>query len=498
MVSLFHDGVLPGDPEADLFFTAVILEALDEAREALQIAGLIIDPSVELPQRQFTAHLDDIPNGEPDISYVDDTVFVVADKAPAVTKTTAQACSIIHDVFAKFDLPLNFKPGKSEIVFNFVKLKSRQAKAQFFIHEDGLLLHEHRGRMLPVHSSDAYTHLGAYISANLSMMPEVIHRVNTMWIMMAEFRRCFYRNACYSPESKLATLHTLLYSRLFYNAAVWMKLNTGCFRKLNGAYLRCIHAVAGTKRQDYDDPTINQQALASTRQVPLAEHLRVLRLQFILRLMTHAPDILLLMLDVSPSWKSIIIDDLTWMQTNTNKLGDMPVPSDSLAAWLRLAKEHKSQWEKLCILVRDKFIPDPSPSSPESGPVDEPPCTFGCYECGAHFAKFRGLRMHARVVHKVRTPHLAAVHDTFCLACLKQHHSTDRLLQHLKSSPSCFELVSLNVPPMDAIDIQSLRDSERAILREARHAGKARPAQLRLPCIRLHGPLPKWATRNSD
>jgi len=38
-VSLFLQGVLPGDPEADLLFVVIILEALDEVHDKLVLAG---------------------------------------------------------------------------------------------------------------------------------------------------------------------------------------------------------------------------------------------------------------------------------------------------------------------------------------------------------------------------------------------------------------------------------------------------------------------------
>ena len=96
--------------------------------------------------------------------------------------------------------------------------------------------------------------------------------------------------------------------------------------------------------------------------------------------------------------------------------------------------------------------------------------------------------------HGMRSPLLAAVHDTSCLSCLKQYHCTDRLLQHLQAVPACFHRVSQNVEAMDTEALQVMRGLERDILRAAQRTGKGRPVQLRMPCIRLHGPLTRWAS----
>ena len=345
-----------------------------------------------------------------------------------------------------------------------------------------------------MHIADAYKHLGAYIAANLSMLPELNHRINSLWATIASFRKAFYHNKAFGKDTKAATLHTLLHSRLFYNAAMWMRLNKGNFRKINGAYLKSIHMVAETKIGEYTDPLVNQRALASTGQTPLDVHLRFLRLRFLPRLLRLAPDILLTILDVAPTWKAMIIEDLAWMAANSSKLNSMPDPAQHLAEWLAMASQHPAQWIGLCKLVRAKFVPAPCTALPPPEPAPELPKPLCCYECGYACTSWASLRMHARMSHGMRSPLLAAIHDTSCLSCLKQYHCTDRLLQHLQAVPACFHRVSQNVEAMDTEALQVMRGLERDILRAARRTGKGRPLQLRLPCVRLHGPLTSWAS----
>ncbi len=61
-VSQFHEGILPGDPQADLLFTVVIRQAFDEIHSRLIGARLVESHGPGLECRVFSAHIVDIPS----------------------------------------------------------------------------------------------------------------------------------------------------------------------------------------------------------------------------------------------------------------------------------------------------------------------------------------------------------------------------------------------------------------------------------------------------
>ncbi len=128
----YSKGVLPGDPEADLWFTIVIKEALDEIHQRLVAAGLA-EPVAALPvEPAFAAHLAAEQRLPLEVSYVDDSVFLVAAAARSICDHTAQACAIIQDTFDRFGLPINFAPGKTEVVLGLHGKGSKVVRAEVY------------------------------------------------------------------------------------------------------------------------------------------------------------------------------------------------------------------------------------------------------------------------------------------------------------------------------------------------------------------------------
>jgi len=164
-VSLFSKGVLPGDPEADLLFTIVILQALDAIHHRLVEAGLV-DPTSNAPaERAFSAHVDVIPDMPADISYVDDSVVLVEDAAERNCQTIGRTCVITQTTFEEFGLPVNYAPGKTEVVVGFVGAGSRAARLELVFEQQGRIQFEHAGGTLHILVSQVYKHLGTFVAA---------------------------------------------------------------------------------------------------------------------------------------------------------------------------------------------------------------------------------------------------------------------------------------------------------------------------------------------
>ena len=90
---------------------------------------------------------------------------------------------------------------------------------------------------------------------------------------------------------------------------------------------------------------------------------------------------------------------------------------------------------------------------------------------------------------------LNAVHDTKCVACMREYHCLVRLVKHLRKG-SCFDLVTNNVPP-DPSAWPPLQTQMRLIQRDLRRKIRKLPEMLR-PIIRIEGPLQSWAAHLED
>ena len=114
---------------------------------------------------------------------------------------------------------------------------------------------------------------------------------------------------------------------------------------------------------------------------------------------------------------------------------------------------------------------------------------FFCYECGLAFRSAAGVRMHCKMKHGMRSDVEAAVHDTYCLACMQDVHSVDRLVPHPRAGGSrCGNLVLLHAGPAAAGRITDLRNASRAAATELKRLRRRPP-----PAVRICGPLPPWA-----
>ncbi len=133
---------------------------------------------------------------------------------------------IIQDTFARFGLPINFAPGKSEVVLGLHGKGSKLVRAEVYLERVGRLRVPLAGGDVRVVITDAYKHLGSMISSDTRMAAEVSHRIKSLWAAVRPIARNFFRSDRFDPEVKALTLQPLLLSRLLFNAATWNPLSS--------------------------------------------------------------------------------------------------------------------------------------------------------------------------------------------------------------------------------------------------------------------------------
>ena len=84
----------------------------------------------------------------------------------------------------------------------------------------------------------------------------------------------------------------------------------------------------------------------------------------------------------------------------------------------------------------------------------------------------------------------AYAHGTACPACLKEFHTRERLVCHLKVAGRCWEAVTVLVPPLAPEEVVRL-DVESAQVQRANRRAGMHDRKAHLPAYRIPGPLPE-------
>ena len=328
------------------------------------------------------------------------------------------------------------------------------------------------------------------------MAPEVNLRIASTWSCVAQHAKSFFRAPNILADVKLKTLQPLLFSRLLYNAGVWPRLLVGQHKRLNGALLKVLHMVSNTPKVDLALAHSDIRVHIATGTPLLKDLLIMLRLRQLPRTCRTAPPFLRHLLDCDETFRQLVCEDMAWLGGHVHQLSDLGEPAHDLGAWVLFCQQYPSTWKKYISIARDRCLAELPKALLDAAvvlPIAPAELSFCCYECGQHFAAAKPLAMHCRMFHAARSPLLIAVHDTtHCLACLSEFHELSRLIQHLRAKTRCYESIVQHALRPPGIDLEVLRQPSRLALK-ATKSGLARPLVMRLPFVKLAGPLPHWA-----
>ena len=105
-----------------------------------------------------------------DIAFVDDVMFMLADEtAEGLHAKLRKAIDIVADTFASYGLSVNMNPGKTEIVWHLVGVRSRVIKRSC-IFDGKSMVSSLKGRKVGIVGQ--YQHLGTIQHAGGSTLPD--------------------------------------------------------------------------------------------------------------------------------------------------------------------------------------------------------------------------------------------------------------------------------------------------------------------------------------
>ena len=480
-------GTRPGDPVADLAFTCVMRQILQEFVHA---ASDIL-PSLFAGEGQVKV---------PPITWVDDVaIFLEADTAVQVQEQARSVVSIMASKCRSFGLDINFAPGKSEVLFQLHGRDAAKLRTQLH-HEKTLDIGEGCWSSIQISVTSRYTHLGIVHTANQSFDVELQYRLARGKEAMRECRKTILANQAIPPHRRWTLARSLILSRVFFACEIWPPLTSVQTARINSFVVKVARHILG-KLNYPSQPHTTDDDIISQLQVPSVDTiLRAARLRYVARVWKFAPGQLkqlLTSLDdgTDRSWLHRIRTDFQWLHDRSNRVKHFPDPMVDDRQWWDLVQQQ--EWNALIRRVcdadtvythymaryrvwRQQFrtaITDAGVKLHQ--PAPEPTSTKGliaCPHCDKSFATPRALSVHQYKVHGNHADVRQFISDTVCGVCLKDFHSLQRVRQHLQykqHEDKCLRRLQAIWWPHQPIDLP-----RKAELKSSH----------RLPAVRVQGP----------
>ena len=467
-------GSRPGSPIADIAFNKMM-------------SGLLQDLQSE------SMHMDEYTQGcellgvyTPPIAWVDDVAIPLATTSPsALIPLVKQVLRTVHLLFCDRGLTLSLDRGKTEAVLNFRGPGSDGLRTQLFDRDHPpTLVVETEHHILSLRVVPSYKHLGAQFTMNIDMEKEIFARLGSARQAFEEMKAQIF-------------LHSLILSRLLYGCAIWTDVSNSTLKKLESTltgYYRRIYDVGFWKADHLTDDTFLRSNQLPSFRIIWARH-RLIYLQHIAQHGAVFHKALLHLERLTQSgWLVELQDDLDWLQ----RLHPLPfdLPHDrhewvhawevlrsckTWKSWIKLACKKHALQEKLAWEVsslHDGVLAGLQSAGlqllPDCDPPPEP--HLSCRHCDAHFTTHQRRALHEFRIHKIHAAERYLVQSTICGGCLKDFHTTFRVVQHLRHRPNrCWSRLDGVKTPAEPVHI-NLPAHQQGVVR--------------FPAIRRHhGPL---------
>ena len=391
-------GTRPGLPLADLLFNIAMIEVLNNVILDLQCLGIV----AEVPGLQ-----DEAPGSSPypAIAWQDDVALVFnADSNAELRVRMHQVVSSVLQRFEEAHMVINFAKGKTELIAVYRGVNATQCQRQDVIQEGGTI--KLTEGAIPVQTVSRYQHLGSLLQGDAESDSEVWARIRMAQDALGMLRRGAFQVRGLSTPCRVALLETLVFSRLFYNAATWVTIHRPAWKALQQFYHRAVRAAVRLPVKDAAAET-NARALRIAELPEVGTQLRLRRLQHLGHLARSAPKELLVVLDfeettASSSWGALVAEDLQWLRLCGGTFADVAPQVVGTSAMLPWIQTHSTDWKgwlrrakQYAVTLQNveadvawfrqqmrRVLPECGMAFQPQGP--SPQVTLACPECGAH------------------------------------------------------------------------------------------------------------------
>ena len=443
-------------------------------------------------------------HGVHEVTYVDDEGFLIAAQTPRILVAAVHALlEALCQTFRAFGLIINFGPGKTEIM---VQLRGRNAAVtkQELKNAGGFQLPQTAGAQL-LRIVSSYKHLGCMLADDGVTHVDVVRRVNAANSAYAPIAMKVLGRQTLARLQRIRLASALVFSRLFYNTAVWSSISTWSLGKLNAMYMRVLRRILGATRFD-DTCAMTDLQVRTLIGMPAIEcYISRLRLSYFASMLTSPAFTLRALLAITAPdgsrlpWWSLLVADLQLLHdTFPRRFAELGRPQRD-TAWLE--SQDASQWCSFIEAFPHQFresvkqlVVHESVLDTHVGPLNAPECTSHgahvCATCGKSFASKRARDMHGRKKHAERSPFASLIGDTCqCPICATTFSTRLRLLAHLaetrvrgkKSRPCGPQLLDRNPTQIPVHERDALNALDTTARREAKRVGYMHPRSTAMP-----------------
>eukprot|EP00435_Cladocopium_sp_Y103_P008964 s985_g2.t1 len=411
----------------------------------------------------------------PPLSWVDDLAIPLTTTRPELLVSLIQATvEILHTTVNSHGMTMNCDGGKSEIVLMYRGPGANSCRSAMFDRDQvPVIVTAAESHILTLRVVATYRHLGARFTMDADIDLEIDSRIAMARQAFQQMKRPIFHNR-YIPLPGRVRLHgSLVISRLLYGCAVWADVTSPSLTRLEAVlsdHYRSMANIGYWNDSHMTDEEVRFHLDVPSFRIIWARH----RLIYLYHLALHGADyhhrLLLLEFSQGRGWLLEVQAELAWMAN----LVDLPMPVPETADdWMPFLEclRNTPRWKSL------EFTQNGFDLYSGSDPQQSPSCPqHVCPDCEMAFPTKQTLAAHAYQVHGHSSVERQYVQSTVCPGCLRDHHTTWRLQQHLRYRQNgCFDRIDGARSPDQPVTITL-------------------PAHLkhikRLPAVRRHhGPL---------
>lgn len=440
-------GSRPGDPLADLLFSMLMADILHEINRR------------QWEDPVFQGNVCDDLYISQNITWVDDSAFVVQSGAPQFVDQVTKLVHHIVDVMAERGVALSFGQGKTAVILTFQGKEAGKYKRKFE-QERGQQLHvitEHFG-LTKVPVVTHYKHLGGFLVRGGAVLPELRVRNAQTQAQIKPLRKIL-SNGELDLQKRRQLLQSMAIPVMCLHAGTWFDLNVGENEAWHAMVFRTYLALVARKGGDFPHHTIEELSVLADQPMPSAM-LHVQKIRLFLQIVRAEDE---QMIDAvlangkllgEKSWFAELQQAVEWIAQNR---GDHDWSDYGLRdlhdrrAWRWASNRHADikRWLKQAIKAhkirtatfvklkqfdqgqRDMLREWGWQHQPIMDVSHETAPEATCPDCGQVFKCKADVAVHQQRVHGRRIAVRRFVVDGVCRSCYRNFHSRARLIQHL-------------------------------------------------------------------
>ena len=404
------------------------------------------------------------PTGElwlTDATWADDTAFLTRAHSPDLLLCRAKHLATrVFDIAKTHALEPNTKKGKTELMVSLRgKGCRRTALAWLSKGEACIPLHTSTAGEVRLSVTADYVHLGFHLDRGATFGPEALRRLSQAQSSFKELRQIVFQNR-HIPRPCRVQLFDALVDSTYFNLELWQEDAGPAWTKLVHGHSRMQRALLA---REMPAEAIMKLTPADVTFIlgspPLLTLLRCKRLRYLATLVRAAPAELWAILKLEQGWLNKLLEDLRWLVTFAP--GPWPeVDASTWPLWWHAIQDSPGRYKRqiaaasrrstLATLWQDF-------ASEAAKAMGEVALAFGrnvrrkhavscsqafyCAPCRKPFASSSNLMCHLRHCHDRHADYLHYAGGVVCPGCGANYHSMGRILKHLKTVPTCWEMV---------------------------------------------------------